>query len=629
MSESLDERLSDAFLEILQEENPNWVHQEQIYQWVENFVEFDKRQLELHIQKAGQIEPHWQHDLRNIQHKLKRKGMVINPSKEVWGLPVIDFQIDKYPRLWIDSINRSQNFDDIRRVDDTFVRNDTVVSRKLLEERFAHLIRSGGTLPLGRLHVWSERESILLDVLPVVVIEDGYITINEDVDMLKICGIKCAMSIPTFLAKVSGPEQRGALAIQNRKNDGQEKRTVAIRRIQRTQFDEIERRRVIDPRTGNNVHLNNAQPSYDYHCPICGERLRAHTTSRYMAPHWRHTGIAEERREHVLRTCPFYFSHLRNRDTFPENLQRGNLSGDERAQQRRNEHLLIQVRHLGRGQYQVETTSGDSMHGFPVLLGSRIEIQDPHGHLNPEDVDELVRWSEEQIGEARSVRIIEPTNEVDIGITIQNQRPTCLRCPGIESGNIFSIDSMEDLGVRGRGIRRIRPGLTYLENDDTITHIDTQMLGVIISVDEEELINQSNEIDPIDLRRIFENLVLVVLSTTDEDHLEFLRDNFNVDLDNQFEPTQQQKLSVIVRLPISSNPSGNKGTVNCSPENPMELLVKNTVMDEEGNFDWHDSVALIRTTYAEPEEQEILHDENGECRIVWGYQTTTTWCPCL
>ena len=50
--------------------------------------------------KAGQIEPNWQHDLRNLQHSLKRNGTVINPSFEVWGLPINVVETNQLERAW-------------------------------------------------------------------------------------------------------------------------------------------------------------------------------------------------------------------------------------------------------------------------------------------------------------------------------------------------------------------------------------------------------------------------------------------------------------------------------------------------------------------------------------------------
>ena len=100
----LDKRLSTAFLRILEIRDPDWVHQEEIYQYVEENVKLNEKQRELHIQKAGQIEENWQHDLRNLQHSLKRNGTAINPDREIWGLPLAESEVSEIFRYWINAV---------------------------------------------------------------------------------------------------------------------------------------------------------------------------------------------------------------------------------------------------------------------------------------------------------------------------------------------------------------------------------------------------------------------------------------------------------------------------------------------------------------------------------------------
>lgn len=95
----LDERIKQAIMDLINSKHPEWVHQEEIYTYLKNKLEFDERQKALHHQKAGQIEPNWQHDARNLQHSLKRNGTIINPRTDVYGLPIYEFELD-YEAVW-------------------------------------------------------------------------------------------------------------------------------------------------------------------------------------------------------------------------------------------------------------------------------------------------------------------------------------------------------------------------------------------------------------------------------------------------------------------------------------------------------------------------------------------------
>jgi hypothetical protein len=84
----LDSRLKDAILSLVKSKHPEMVCQEEIYSHIEDTVEFTEKQLELHIQNAGQIEPNWQHDARNIIHSLNKSNHIICPISETYGLPL-------------------------------------------------------------------------------------------------------------------------------------------------------------------------------------------------------------------------------------------------------------------------------------------------------------------------------------------------------------------------------------------------------------------------------------------------------------------------------------------------------------------------------------------------------------
>ena len=48
----LDERIKQAIIDLINSKHPEWVHQEEIYTYLENELEFDERQKALHHQKA-------------------------------------------------------------------------------------------------------------------------------------------------------------------------------------------------------------------------------------------------------------------------------------------------------------------------------------------------------------------------------------------------------------------------------------------------------------------------------------------------------------------------------------------------------------------------------------------------
>lgn len=144
MSAGLDKRLSTSFLSLLKEKHPAWVHQELVYQYIERNIKLKEKQTSLHIQKAGQIEPNWQHDLRNLQHTLKRTGVVINPEKEVWGLPTEEIDVSQLAAIWKNALENSLQRYDEGNGDAIRSTNGVTITRQLFVERIAHLLRLGG-----------------------------------------------------------------------------------------------------------------------------------------------------------------------------------------------------------------------------------------------------------------------------------------------------------------------------------------------------------------------------------------------------------------------------------------------------------------------------------------------------
>ena len=166
MSQRLDSRITKSVLDILKKRDPEWVHLEEIYRHLEINIDFTEKQSELHIQKAGQIEPNWQHDARNLMHGMKRKGIAINPHKNIWGIP----STNNIPDLnWGKIISKVEQLDSKFSVveGDTILSLDTneKVTKDLVFERVQHLINCGGIVQLGSFHVWSAKEGLIVDIV--------------------------------------------------------------------------------------------------------------------------------------------------------------------------------------------------------------------------------------------------------------------------------------------------------------------------------------------------------------------------------------------------------------------------------------------------------------------------------
>ena len=53
----LDERIKQAIIDLINSKHPEWVHQEEIYTYLENELEFDERQKALHHRKLDRLSP--------------------------------------------------------------------------------------------------------------------------------------------------------------------------------------------------------------------------------------------------------------------------------------------------------------------------------------------------------------------------------------------------------------------------------------------------------------------------------------------------------------------------------------------------------------------------------------------
>ena len=185
----LDRRLVDSVLDLLKKQKQELYTLDELYNHIESTVELTSEQLELHIQRAGQIEPNWKHDLRNLLQKEKTKSKLINPIPRNWGLPrkyagpEIDHEF-RYISLLKQAkalSNRGQFDCEVNSVTVSIgelepggsfkVLSDDgeksyTISDRLVEARVKHLMNCGGAVVSGCFHKWKVLEAVITKLHP-------------------------------------------------------------------------------------------------------------------------------------------------------------------------------------------------------------------------------------------------------------------------------------------------------------------------------------------------------------------------------------------------------------------------------------------------------------------------------
>jgi len=181
---ALDRRLLDVAVEFINKSQPEDVHLQELYDYVEENLELSFNQLSLHKQVLGQIEPNWKHDLRNLLGTAKTNSILINPNKNYWGLPrrpvEIDFDsdicFDKMLKRASKAFNNNEKFEcklsgellSISTYSDKniSIKNSSYKKKNLLKSmvcsKINHLLNCGGRLPIGSLHRWANIESAII-----------------------------------------------------------------------------------------------------------------------------------------------------------------------------------------------------------------------------------------------------------------------------------------------------------------------------------------------------------------------------------------------------------------------------------------------------------------------------------
>lgn len=286
----LDPRLKDAILQFISNKHPELVSQEEIYIYLENNIEFTEKQKRLHIQKAGQIEPNWQHDARNIIHSLKKSNVIICPKSETFGLPLNDILEQEYhDKKWqeiekffhsnynLGHINIEFKDKEIKvrlKGDDS----SKTITSKLLQERVNHLAQCGYKLKKSSFHKWSLLAESMAILHPDIHIE---IIDNLEFVILKPGGVECDDNAKKIdranlvrgrhrnrskTKKRTVPrEKAGAVFMSQNNSDDVKYSVVALNPNQDLSSPDLIRIADCPP-------ANRGGPARIY-CPICGQRF--------------------------------------------------------------------------------------------------------------------------------------------------------------------------------------------------------------------------------------------------------------------------------------------------------------------------------------------------------------------
>ena len=559
----LDPRLKEAIIRILNSRYPEWVHQEEIYQYVEENVELTDVQRELHVQKAGQIEENWQHDLRNLQHSLKRNGVAINPEREIWSLPIKDFDRTILNRYWIEAIKQtSKTFSgDVPLLTSP---SGDVIQRGLFLERIQHLILSGGVLPEGRLHNWSKLEHAMIQISPQLTLNDGWVHITpfETEGRSGECSSRVA-----FIEKVSKANANGQAAVESRKKKGVERRTIGLTELRdRPDFERTSSSSIpyVIDRNGGQVTLQNPNLMYrkqgherhGYVCPKCNFKTLVRS-GPYIVDHFAHFPYVDVYLREKGITCPWY------------NASSGaNTSGNnERSLQLLMGILSVRLRKGSRfEQPSFHTDGGASGLGFPIDTERPIQEVISFENFDEHETDRIIGVTE-RLDPPLKIRDLELESKIEFRRQ-RLQQTDVLTCPPLSEGDCFLIESTytDEFHSTGRGLLRIRPGIDFLDNNKLLTGYKSREIGIVLKKNEKLPKGTILEF-PLPV----EGLQFVVFNCQDDSHVAFL-DQYNVKIDTA--ESSLHLFEMLVHSPLHAHPLG-KNSVKLERNESLALLVRN------------------------------------------------------
>ena len=171
-------------IEFIEKSRLEEIHIQELYDHIQSNSELSSKQLSLHKQVLGQIEPNWKHDLRNLLGNAKRNSILINPRKNYWGLPRkpigvnfdCDYCFDEMLKRASKACKQNEQFEckrsgqvlSISTYSDAniCIENSSSKSKSLPKSmvcsKINHLLNCGGRLPIGNLHRWGNIESAIV-----------------------------------------------------------------------------------------------------------------------------------------------------------------------------------------------------------------------------------------------------------------------------------------------------------------------------------------------------------------------------------------------------------------------------------------------------------------------------------
>jgi len=526
----LDERITNAILKLLKDSHPKWVTQEEIYIYLEDNLDFNEKQKQLHEQISGQIEENWQHDARNLIHSLKRKGEIICPHSEVYGLPYNN-ELEKYKisTTWGDFLSlakqQSEKYSIINEKKIYIKKSNHNVTNTLFEERIKHFIYCRGIIEIGSFHNWIEIEMAFVDLtkeLNRYEHDDGRLFIIHE-KLLNDLDLKDILN--DRLDKIIFAKER---LRKIEKEKGKKKR--------RTESRGARIRFALDKRTRTRVYIGEANKAGSdvYICgnPKCGEPIftgwRKDTGTRYFSHKELKPG---------MHNCKW---RVGSKDD-------GSSKWTKSEKQRNREILDIKLEKQIMIGYQV-LTIGDGLHGFPIDMQHWSRKKDfkiiKHSNLfnsdgKPGSISKLEEWSKKNIGSSPSVKIIDASCDSNIKFE-QNGIEYYLSAKPLAENNLFLLDTPED-----SVFTRVRPSSDVPENEWFNNYAPGQYIGVL---QEKEFSHRNPDIRNELLQGL--DMYLTIFDTNILEHLDILEEKFKVSK----KYSKDLDFDVLVAEPIEAHP---------------------------------------------------------------------------
>ena len=440
MPRDLDPRIYNAILETIRKRHPKWIHQEEIYRHLEQSIEFTGKQLALHIQKAGQIEPNWQHAARNLLHTMKRDGTLINPFKNIYGLPLASVTPTALPH-WSSVVAKARSIPDRYSVGEdgkiTELMSNHSIPRSLVEERVRHLVNCGGALELGALHRWRSIEDALIELIDEVTLLD---TAARVVPLVVCTSLLGSDELSEVMASNEARRDESLKSLKAVEAAiPSKKRTVPRDDEKTSKRGGIPFAIVIEDNTRILANSPGVKPTkggtYYYRCPQCRGFVKR-VWPKHFKKHFSHKSNQPENK-----TCEFYSGSDRDR------LINESMRNPLRKRYLASKEFLVSVRTAwGSSSIILEMPIPENTEDISIVQGGCEGIQQ-------DSLAAIGEW-EENKGKIKALTVPNATEykiEADVTIAGTTERMTW-KSKGLRGGDLLIADTIDD-----RTIRRVRP----------------------------------------------------------------------------------------------------------------------------------------------------------------------------